>query len=313
MMMNLATEQLRQGTSGYGWLLAGAGMGGLVSALAFQRRDAGEPIAWSALSGFVIYAAPLLVFLIGPDTLASVGVQVVRGFGYVLVTTTVTVAIQRSVPSTLSDQVFGATHALVLAGTATGSVAAPVLLHLVGLNWTVAVLGIVPLLLALLITPALTRFDRESQALLATLDPQVSILRGLSLFQQANRSTLIELAEGITEMEVAQGEDIIIEGDPSDALYILVSGSVRVTRTRDGEVRVLRDMQAPAYFGEIGIVHGVGRTATVTASTRCCLWQIPATEFVSAASRAGLSGSLSEGIRVRLRTTAVHSIGASET
>jgi CRP-like cAMP-binding protein len=53
-------------------------------------------------------------------------------------------------------------------------------------------------------------------------------------------------------------------------------------------------------MGEIGIVHGVARTATVTAVKPCRLWRIPAESFLVAASAAGLSSSLVEDVRLRL-------------
>jgi CRP-like cAMP-binding protein len=66
-------------------------------------------------------------------------------------------------------------------------------------------------------------------------------------------------------------------------------------------------MKAPAYMGEIGIVHGVARTATVTAVKPCRLWRIPAERFLLAAASAGLSSSLVEDVRLRLLAdTAAH-------
>ena len=55
---------------------------------------------------------------------------------------------------------------------------------------------------------------------------------------------------------------------PAEALYVLAKGEVEVTaRGEAGEEQPIRDMTAPCYFGEIGVLEGIPRTATVTAST----------------------------------------------
>ena len=61
-------------------------------------------------------------------------------------------------------------------------------------------------------------------------------------------------------------------------------------------------MSAPSYFGEIGLLHGIPRTATVTATQASTLWRIPADAFLLAATQAGLSGSLIDSVRVRIGT-----------
>lgn len=62
----------------------------------------------------------------------------------------------------------------------------------------------------------------------------------------------------------AAGETIVAEGDPGDAAYIIVEGSVEVTKsiTRD-EVRTIG---AGGVFGEMAILTGGNRTATVVAA-----------------------------------------------
>lgn len=80
---------------------------------------------------------------------------------------------------------------------------------------------------------------------------------------------------------------------------MLLVGQVEVTgRGATGPV-LLRTMSAPAYFGEIGLIHQVLRTATVTTATRCSLWRIPAQSLFSVASQAGLSNALADTAGIR--------------
>ena len=80
-------------------------------------------------------------------------------------------------------------------------------------------------------------------------------------------------------------------------------GSVDVYGSGSGGPVRLRTMGPGSYFGEIGLLHGVARTATVVASGPCRLWRIPADAFLGAVGQAGVSGALTDGVRVRLRTS----------
>jgi hypothetical protein len=294
----LATEQLRQGTAAYGWLLAAAGAGGLVAAAVLRRQDRGRT-AGPVTLGLAMSTLPLLVFLLQPNLGGGLAVQVVRGAGAVLVTVAVLTALQRTIPSVVAGRVFGATHVVVLVGTSAGALVVPVLLDLVGLDATIVIVALVPLAVALVCVPALRRYDASQQGLMRSMDPTVDVLRRLTLFQDANRATLYLLAESASEVKVDPGAAIVVQGEESDALYVLVSGTVAVTaQTLEGP-RHLRDMTAPGYLGEIGLLHGVPRTATVAATEPCVLWRIPAEVFLRAAAQSGLSSALTETVRLR--------------
>ena len=298
----VATEQLNQGTRGYGWLLAGAGAGGLAAAWILRSRSVLRTAM--ASGGLVLYALPLLVFVLRPDLAESLVVQGLRGFGAVVVTVTVTAGLQRGIPSTAAGPVFGLTHSLVLAGTCTGAIVAPVLLGAVGLTTTLVIVAVVPVLLQLAVLPGLVFFDRTGAAALAALEPRVEVLRRLTLFHDASRATLYNLADRAVEQRPAAGTRVIVEGAEADALYVLVGGSVDVTHGNAESQTFLRTMTSPAYFGEIGLVHGVPRTATVTANEATVLWRIPAGAFLDGAAQAGLSNALTENVRRRFTTAA---------
>lgn len=294
----VASEQLESGTSAYGWLLAAAGVGGLVATMPRLRLGAAST-ANAATAGVLLYALPLLVFAAHPAFAAGIGTQVVRGAGSVLVTSKVIAALQRSTPSAIAGRVFGRTQSLVLVGTCVGAVATPAMLHWIGFTATIVVAAVVPCVGQLVLHPLLAQFGRQEGVLLAALDPRLATLRELDLLRAANRSTLYELASAIDDVTVEPGEVIIREGGASDALYVLVSGRVEVTADGAAGPAVLRDMRAPDHFGEIGLLSGTPRTATVTALEQCELWRIPADTFLLAVSRAGVSGALEETTRMR--------------
>lgn len=63
------------------------------------------------------------------------------------------------------------------------------------------------------------------------------------------------------------GDEIIREGDPSDAMYVIVSGNARVVkRGLDGKPIALNKLGSGDSFGELGLLSASPRTATVRAS-----------------------------------------------
>ena len=90
---------------------------------------------------------------------------------------------------------------------------------------------------------------------------QVSLLSGLSLERLQAVDRVAREAEYVT------GEVIVREGEPGDELYLLVEGTVEVRRqTGEGEVR-LDTLGAGAYFGEMAVLDGSPRSATVVATS----------------------------------------------
>lgn len=76
--------------------------------------------------------------------------------------------------------------------------------------------------------------------------------------------TAVETAE---QYEV--GDHIIRQGEQPERFYVIVEGFVKVTHTNaKGEERVVNYLTAGDYFGEIGLLEGGERIATVTAVTR---------------------------------------------
>jgi len=69
------------------------------------------------------------------------------------------------------------------------------------------------------------------------------------------------------------------QGDSADRFYVIDSGELRVTQVRDGDVHLLRELGPGDVFGEIGLLRGVPRTATVTASTPGVLYALDAAAF----------------------------------
>src|SRR5690242_3404690 len=82
---------------------------------------------------------------------------------------------------------------------------------------------------------------------------------------------------------VQLGPDMVVfsEGDPGDALYVIVAGMVRILVTSiSGEI-LLNTLGPGDIFGEIAVLDGRGRTATVKTSKETQLLRIGRPEFLA--------------------------------
>lgn len=107
------------------------------------------------------------------------------------------------------------------------------------------------------------------------------------------------------EVEAATGEVVVREGEQADAFYAVLSGELGVSAVGEAgaEPARLRTLGAGTYFGEIGLIGRVPRTATVAAETPVTLLRIEGTAFLDALTNLNASASLLEGAQRRLALT----------
>ncbi len=118
---------------------------------------------------------------------------------------------------------------------------------------------------------SLRRFYKERLA--------ASLLAKSPLFGHLGTKARKELAERFT-FETYMGGDLVIrEGDHSDAVYAIKSGTVRVYAGNDEEPIPLAELGAGEIFGEIAAIEGSRRTASVRAVDECELLRLEATEL----------------------------------
>jgi CRP-like cAMP-binding protein len=125
------------------------------------------------------------------------------------------------------------------------------------------------------------------------------LLSGLDLLAGADRSALERLAAAAERTVLPAGREVIREGDPADALWILVQGDLSVS----AGPRELPPVTAPGYVGELGLLHGIPRTASVRTRTECTLLRIDGQDFLSALQAARPSAALLSVAGTRMSRT----------
>ncbi len=82
-----------------------------------------------------------------------------------------------------------------------------------------------------------------------------------------DKETQFQLVSRLQRRHYEAGEIIIKQGDEADSFYVLVFGSVEVVRERlHRPMQPIATLNEGDYFGEIGLLEGVKRTASVKAS-----------------------------------------------
>ncbi|TPX16370.1 uncharacterized protein E0L32_004019 [Thyridium curvatum] len=97
----------------------------------------------------------------------------------------------------------------------------------------------------------------------------VDRIRSFPLFMSAPDEFLAAIGKHLRIQVHSAHDHILNEGDDARAMYWLVRGFVAVT-SRDGEA-VYAELKPGAFFGEIGVLMDVPRTATIIARSKCML------------------------------------------
>jgi MFS family permease len=305
LLIGVSEHRLGTGAEGFGYLLAGLGVGGVLMATAVDRLAGSRRLAPIILAGVAGYCLPTALLTVIHSPVLAFALEIVRGSSTLIVDVIAITSLQRAVAGDQLARVFGVFFAFVLAAIALGTLITPAIVSGFGLNTALLTMAFAPFALGVLGFPALLAIDRESASRALELAPRIAVLEGLQIFASASRPVLDRLAAAATEAAYRVGATIVREGEPAGALYVLVEGEVEVTARGEtgGPERVLRRMTAPAYFGEIGVLEHIPRTATVTAATACRCDAIDGDELLQALTSAPPSATLMENARSRLSLT----------
>ncbi len=96
---------------------------------------------------------------------------------------------------------------------------------------------------------------------------RISALRNMALFASLTDDERNRLADHLIFAPFTRGELVTAKGKVAHWLYILISGSVDIQITEGKQTKVLTTIEAPGFFGEMGMLTGAPRAADVLAKT----------------------------------------------
>jgi CRP/FNR family cyclic AMP-dependent transcriptional regulator len=102
-----------------------------------------------------------------------------------------------------------------------------------------------------------------------------NVLRGCALFESLSAEQLAKVAEIATHRDVAGGQHVFREGSTGDEMYVVVTGTVRISKEIPGAGEEALTLLGPgSYFGEMSAIDDAPRSADAVAHTACGLLAI---------------------------------------
>jgi CRP-like cAMP-binding protein len=104
-------------------------------------------------------------------------------------------------------------------------------------------------------------------------------LRDIPLFRDLETAKCKLVAMSSDRLHYQEGDAVFEQGDPSDAVYFMLSGRVRVSRELNGRRIDLAELTGGAVLGETGVICGRPRSASVIALEETTILRTDANVF----------------------------------
>jgi MFS family permease len=294
LLAGLAFEELGTGDAGFGWLLSGLGVGGLLGAVAALGL-AGLDLVRSFAVGVALWGVPIALLAAWQSSAGAFVLVAAVGFANTLVDVSAFTLLQRAVPDDVLARVFGILESVMYAATVLGALAAPALVGLIDLDAALIIAGVFLPLLVVLSWPVLRRLD-----LAPPPTAELDLLRGVPFLALLAPVALEHLAGALGRVSVPAGTDVFAQGDAGDRFYVVAEGTVVVRA--DGEV--IHEGGPGYYFGEIALLRDAPRMASVYAESDVQLLSLERDEFLGAVTGHAESVDAADAvIASRLRAT----------
>jgi MFS family permease len=259
------------GGEAVGYMTAAIGVGGLVGAVGAMTLG-GSRLAVTFGRSLVFWGVPIMLIALWPNLAPAILLLALVGAANSVEDVAVFTLLQRIVPNELLTRVLGVLWALAMGGVAVGSIAAPLLVNLVGARAAFVAVGAILPVLALVTYSRLSEIDRA-----VAPAPELALIEQVPMFTPLSVAAKERVAANLVPLSVPAGERVIRAGDVGDRFYIV----------GDGELDIYADEQHKTahradYFGEIALLRDVPRTATVTATVESELYALQRDDFLEA-------------------------------
>jgi small-conductance mechanosensitive channel/CRP-like cAMP-binding protein len=131
-------------------------------------------------------------------------------------------------------------------------------------------------------TLQIQRTDRRPAAFEGRHRELIATLREVDFLTELSEEELATLVPNLYEVQFGSGETICREGEPGDTFYVVRRGMVAIfAHGANADETHVADLSAPAFFGEMSLLTGEPRTATVRAKSDASLLVVEREGFES--------------------------------
>ncbi len=131
------------------------------------------------------------------------------------------------------------------------------------------------------------------------------ILKGIPPFNSLRLSEIKRIAEHARLTNYVRGDTIYKEGEPGDALYVVISGRLKAyVNLKDGTEKVFTYFHNGDYFGEVSLLTEKSHSANVSAISDCVILKLGKLDFYSVINKMpSLALHLGKILSARLRVS----------
>jgi MFS family permease len=281
-----ALQLLDLGEEGVGFLNSAVGIGGLVGAIV-SAALIGRRLTSNFLVGMLLWGVPIALIGVFPEPAPALFFLALVGLGNTLVDVSAFTLLQRAVPDDVLARVFGAVQGLWVGTLGVGAIVAPLLIAALDIRGALIVTGALLPILATLLRRRLSALDA-----VPVPERELQLLRGIEIFSPLPPPVLESLAGALVPVRVEAGREVFRQGDLGDRYYIVADGEVEIVA--DG--RVVAVTGPGGFFGEIALLRGVPRTATVRAKTDVELRALERDNFIAAVTGHAASAEAADAV-----------------
>jgi len=110
---------------------------------------------------------------------------------------------------------------------------------------------------------------------------EINFLRSVPIFAELEEKDLLKIARLGTRQKYKRGNIVVLEQESGAALFVIISGKVKVVRMDEEGREVILSLFGPGeFFGEMSLLDGMARSASVVATMKAELFMLHRRDFL---------------------------------